>query len=50
MHTQVTEVCKIMKKGFKKYEGYSESNLQWAINKISNEKRIYYMQKKYVHA
>jgi hypothetical protein len=22
-----------------KYEGYSESNLQWAVNKTSNEKK-----------
>jgi hypothetical protein len=32
------------------YEGYSESNLPWAVNKKSNEKRkkiIIY--KKYVH-
>jgi hypothetical protein len=27
------------------YKGYSESNLRWAVNKTSNEKNIYHIQK-----
>jgi hypothetical protein len=31
-----------------KYEGYSESNLRWAVNKTSHEKK-FIIYKKYVH-
>jgi hypothetical protein len=34
---------------YRMYESYSENNFQWAVNKTSNEKKIYYIQKKYIH-